>query len=125
LIPAPARLRTLEPFDIGILRETTSTRAVRPATVHELYLMGDDVKALAADMKAHNIGCGRVRNQAWGLLTHVTLPGGGKLGIYQPRHARPQTTRAGRAPGKATKRPTRESANKRDKKVSMKKASRR
>jgi hypothetical protein len=32
-----------------------------------------------------------VRNQGWGLLTQVTLPGGGKLGIYEPRHARPKS----------------------------------
>jgi hypothetical protein len=32
-----------------------------------------------------------LRDQGWGLLTQVTLPGGGKLGIYQPRHARPRT----------------------------------
>jgi hypothetical protein len=31
-----------------------------------------------------------VQNAGWGLLTHVTLPGGGKLGVYQPRHARPE-----------------------------------
>jgi len=24
------------------------------------------------------------------LLTKLTLPGGGKLGIYQPKHARPE-----------------------------------
>jgi hypothetical protein len=26
----------------------------------------------------------------WGLLTQVVLPGGGSLGVYQPRHARPK-----------------------------------
>jgi hypothetical protein len=31
-----------------------------------------------------------VQNQGWGMLTQVSLPGGGKLGIYQPRHARPK-----------------------------------
>ena len=25
----------------------------------------------------------------WSLLTRVTLPGGGRIGIYEPRHARP------------------------------------
>jgi hypothetical protein len=30
-----------------------------------------------------------VADQRWGLLTEVTLPGGGKLGVYQPRHERP------------------------------------
>src|SRR5881227_2480671 len=58
--------------------------------VHEFYLMCDDVEALIADMKKRNVECSPVHNQGWGLLTQVTLPGGGKLGIYQPRHARPE-----------------------------------
>src|ERR1700693_5336263 len=58
--------------------------------VHEFYLMCDDVKAFAAKMRKSNIACGPVQNLGWGLLTHVMLPGGGKLGVYQPRHARPK-----------------------------------
>jgi hypothetical protein len=27
----------------------------------------------------------------WGVLTKLTLPGGGELGVYQPRHARPES----------------------------------
>ena len=56
----------------------------------ELYLMCDDVEAFVADMATHGIACGPVQNQGWGLLTQLTLPGGGKLGVYQPRHARPE-----------------------------------
>ena len=66
--------------------------AVHPSEkndVHEFYLMCDDADALAAEMKKRGIACTPVQNLGWGLLTHVTLPGGGKLGIYQPRHARP------------------------------------
>jgi len=66
--------------------------AVHPSTnndVHELYLLCDDVEALVALMKERNIGCSEVHHQAWGLMTHVTLPGGGKLGVYQPLHVRP------------------------------------
>ncbi len=58
--------------------------------VHEFYLMVDDVDALIGEMKRRNIACGPVHNQGWGLLTQITLPGGGKLGVYQPRHARPK-----------------------------------
>jgi len=68
--------------------------AVHPAddnNRHELYLMCDDVEAFIAKMKAANIACGPVQNQGWGLLTQVTLPGGGALGVYQPRHPRPPT----------------------------------
>jgi hypothetical protein len=56
---------------------------------HELYLMCDNVQAFVSEMKARNIRCGEVKDQGWGLLTELMLPGGGKVGVYQPRHARP------------------------------------
>ena len=37
-----------------------------------------------------NIACGEVQDMGWGVLTQLTLPDGGKLGVYQPRHARPE-----------------------------------
>ena len=66
--------------------------AVHPGTnnQHEFYLMTDDIEAFVAAMKAHQVECAPVQNQCWGLLTQLTLPGGGKLGVYQPRHARPE-----------------------------------
>lgn len=66
--------------------------AVHPShknDVHEFYLMCDDVEAFMASMQKANIVCGPVQNQGWGLLTQVRLPGGGHLGVYQPRHGRP------------------------------------
>jgi hypothetical protein len=74
--------------------------AVHPSgknDVHEFYLMCDDVAAFVAEMKAHGIACAPVQNMGWGALTQVKLPGGGKLGVYQPRHARPETMGAGGA----------------------------
>jgi hypothetical protein len=59
--------------------------------IHEFYLMCDDITALIAKLKRHKIKCSEVMNRGWGLLTEIKLPGGGKLGIYQPRHARPKT----------------------------------
>ena len=67
--------------------------AVHPSErndVHEFYLMCDDVNAFVAEMKKHGIACEPVQDQGYGLLTQLTLPGGGKLGVYQPLHARPQ-----------------------------------
>jgi hypothetical protein len=58
---------------------------------HELYFMCDDLDAFIAQMKERGFASGDVHDQPWGRLTHVTLPGGGKLGVYQPRHARPQS----------------------------------
>jgi hypothetical protein len=68
--------------------------AVHPSEkndVHEFYLMCDDVKEFVAAMKQRNISCEEIQDQGWGVLTHVTLPGGGKIGVYQPRHARPKS----------------------------------
>ncbi len=66
--------------------------AVHPADGsdrHEFYFMCDDVKAFVSEMSKHEIACAAVQDQGYGLVTSVTLPGGGKLGVYQPRHARP------------------------------------
>ena len=67
--------------------------AVHPGTnnEHEFYLMCDDVEALIADMKKRKVKCGPIHDQPWGRLTEVSLPGGGKLGIYQPKHPRPKS----------------------------------
>jgi hypothetical protein len=56
---------------------------------HELYLMTDDVAALVAALRKQAIRCSEPTASSWGVVTQVTLPGGGTLGIYQPRHARP------------------------------------
>lgn len=74
--------------------------AVHPSEkngVHELYLMYDDVEAVVGEMQRRQIACSPVKDQGWGLLTEVTLPGGGHLGIYQPRHARPPAMSAASA----------------------------
>ncbi len=62
--------------------------------VHEFYLMCDDVNSFVSEMRKRGIKCAAVEDQGWGILTNVTLPGGGKLGVYQPRHARPKSMKA-------------------------------
>jgi len=56
---------------------------------HELYLMCDDVDTEVARLANAGVACEPVVDRGWGLLTSIALPGGGKLGLYQPRHARP------------------------------------
>jgi hypothetical protein len=60
----------------------------------ELYLMCDDVQSFIAEMASRNVSCAPVQDQDWGLLTEIVLPGGSKLGVYQPRHPRPPAMRA-------------------------------
>jgi hypothetical protein len=71
--------------------------AVHPSErndVHQFYLMCDDIEAFVAGMKKRNVASTPVQDQGWGLLTEITLPGGGKLGVYEPRHARPKPMKA-------------------------------
>ena len=68
--------------------------AVHPSEqngVHEFCLMCDDIAAFVAAMAERGIVCSPVQDEGWGLLTQLTLPGGGTLGVYEPRHERPQS----------------------------------
>ncbi len=80
-----------------IFRLPPAELAVHPAEEndrHELYLMTDDVEGLVASLRRRGIAATPISEQGWGRLTRVTLPGGGRLGIYQPRHASPPARRA-------------------------------
>jgi hypothetical protein len=64
--------------------------AVHPAAEndgHEVYLMCEDVEAVTQELKTRQVDCTPITDEGWGLLTHISLPSGGTLGLYQPRHA--------------------------------------
>lgn len=66
--------------------------AVHPSDendLHEFYLMTDDLDGEIARLKKAGVKCEPATTQRWGIMTQINLPGGGKLGLYQPRHARP------------------------------------
>lgn len=70
--------------------------AFHPAQVNnnqEFYLMCDDIDELVGQMKNLKVECSQIQELSWGLLTKIKLPGGGELGIYQPKHARPEQMR--------------------------------
>jgi catechol 2,3-dioxygenase-like lactoylglutathione lyase family enzyme len=74
-----------------------SELAVHPADEngrHELYFLVDDVDAFMATMRERRVACSTVHEERWGRITNVTLPGGGTIGVYEPRHARPPSARA-------------------------------
>jgi predicted enzyme related to lactoylglutathione lyase len=57
---------------------------------HELYLMCDDVHATIAELSTKGVDVARpVRDEGFGLVTAIRLPGGGELGLYEPRHPTP------------------------------------
>jgi catechol 2,3-dioxygenase-like lactoylglutathione lyase family enzyme len=65
--------------------------AVHPASApsHELYLMCDDLPATIADLDGAGATFGPVREERWGRVALMTMPGGAQLSIYQPSHPSP------------------------------------
>jgi catechol 2,3-dioxygenase-like lactoylglutathione lyase family enzyme len=53
---------------------------------HELYFMCGDLKAEMSALKKKGVACSDVHNERWGSITKISLPGGGKIGLYQPKH---------------------------------------
>jgi hypothetical protein len=62
----------------------------------ELYLMCDDVHATVKQLKAKGVEFSdEITEQRWGITTALKLPGGGELGLYEPRHPSPRARSAG------------------------------
>jgi catechol 2,3-dioxygenase-like lactoylglutathione lyase family enzyme len=60
------------------------------AGAYELYLMCDDVVETAEELRERGAVIVKpVSDEGWGLLTAIELPGGGELGLYEPRHPSP------------------------------------
>ena len=95
----------LPPSELGVHPSTKNN-------VHEFYFTCADIHAFVAAMEKQGISCSSIQAQGWGQLTQIKLPGGGKLGVYQPRHAQPKAAtsrkpakrQSGAAKGRATAR---------------------
>jgi catechol 2,3-dioxygenase-like lactoylglutathione lyase family enzyme len=63
--------------------------AVHPAegaVGQELYFMCDDLDAEIAALGEKGVRCTDVQEARWGSVTKIELPGGGEVGLYQPKH---------------------------------------
>ena len=66
--------------------------AVHPAEKggsHELFFMCENVETFVTGMAEKGIVCGEVGDLSWGRLARMRLPGGGDVGVYEPKHERP------------------------------------
>jgi hypothetical protein len=51
--------------------------------------MCDDLQAEVARLAEKGVSCSEAEEARWGSVTHVRLPGGGTVGLYQPTHPSP------------------------------------
>lgn len=67
--------------------------AAHPTDEHphqELYFMCDDIHATVDDLKSRGVEFTKeITDAGWGLTTELKLPGGGHLGLYEPKHVTP------------------------------------
>ena len=53
---------------------------------HELYFMCEDLEAERMILAKKGVACSAVQQERWGSITKIRLPGGGEVGLYQPKH---------------------------------------
>jgi catechol 2,3-dioxygenase-like lactoylglutathione lyase family enzyme len=53
---------------------------------HELYFLCDNLKSEMAALTKKGVDCSEVHEERWGSITRIRLPGGGEIGLYQPKH---------------------------------------
>jgi catechol 2,3-dioxygenase-like lactoylglutathione lyase family enzyme len=60
------------------------------ASSHELFLMCSNLQATLAELAAKGVEqTAEVSDEGWGLLARIRIPGGGDIGLYEPRHPSP------------------------------------
>jgi predicted enzyme related to lactoylglutathione lyase len=79
----------LPPAELGIHPSgaTDDPATGAPSGHHELYLMCDDIEATVADLVAKGVEfTAPMEEQGFGFLARLQVPGGGEIGLYQPKH---------------------------------------
>ena len=57
---------------------------------HELFLMCHDVERSVDELKGKGVEfVSEIVDEGWGLTTRFKVPGGGEMGLYQPKHTSP------------------------------------
>jgi len=56
--------------------------------------MCDDVVAERQRLEALGVRCGEIVEARWGSVAQIALPGGGEVGLYEPRHPSPVLDRS-------------------------------
>jgi catechol 2,3-dioxygenase-like lactoylglutathione lyase family enzyme len=63
--------------------------AVHPSNeivTQDLYFMCDDLKSEISSLAKRGVKCSEAKEARWGSITKMRLPGGGEVGLYQPKH---------------------------------------
>ena len=75
----------LPPAELGVHPAEPETSGT-----HQLFLMCRDIEQTTADLEAKGVQfTSEISDAGFGLITRFKIPGGGEIGLYQPKHASP------------------------------------
>jgi catechol 2,3-dioxygenase-like lactoylglutathione lyase family enzyme len=63
--------------------------AVHPAEENErpeLYFMCSDLRREISELEKKDVHFSDIQEARWGSVARIRLPGGGEIGLYQPKH---------------------------------------
>src|SRR5262245_41818079 len=79
-----------------------------PSGTHDVSFYCDDIRKTVAELKARGVTFDdAVADHGYGFVTHLTMPGGVRLQIYQPKYVKRAGKPAARSASKASRRPAR------------------
>ena len=55
----------------------------------EVYSCATGLKAEMSSLVKKSVECSEDQEERWGSITKMRLPGGGEVGLYQPKHPKP------------------------------------
>ena len=51
-----------------------------------LFLMCDNIRETVENLEKKGVACSALTTEDWGTATNITLPSGGRIGLYEPSH---------------------------------------
>jgi hypothetical protein len=79
----------LPPAEMGIHpaeKNLTNLHAGQDLAAGTLYLMCDDLSTTLDTLAAKGVGHSPIEEAGWGIASSIPLPGGARLGLYEPHH---------------------------------------
>jgi hypothetical protein len=92
---------------------------------HDVSFYCDDLKAVVKDLLSRDVACDEIADRGYGYVTHLTVPGGIRVQLYQPKYSKARKPAGGgakKASGKKAAKKTAKKAAKKSAKRTAKKA---
>jgi len=79
----------LPPAEMGIHpaeKNLTNLHAGQDLAAGTLYLLCDNLRATLDELATKGVEHGPIEEAGWGIASSIPLPGGARLGLYEPHH---------------------------------------